>query len=49
MDFHLEHHIAELLLKSLRDELSDLEREELYCWKSGSPERKALFLRVQED
>lgn len=49
MDFHLEHHIAELLLKSLRDELSDPEREELYCWKSGSPEREALFLRVQED
>ena len=35
MDFHLEHHIVELLLKSLRDELSDLEREELY-WLNGS-------------
>ena len=49
MNFHLEHHIAELLYKSIRDELSDSEREELYRWKSGVPEREALFLRVQND
>lgn len=49
MEFHLEHHIAELLLKSFRGELSDSEREELYDWKSGSPEREALFSRVQDD
>ena len=48
-DFHLEHHIAELLLKSLREELSDSEQEELHRWKTGIPEREALFLRIQDD
>lgn len=49
MDFHLEHRIAELLLKSLREELSDSEREELSRWRIEAPEHEALFSRVQQD
>lgn len=49
MNFHSEHHIAELLYKSIRNELSDAERKELERWCSVSPVYKALFLRIQQD
>lgn len=49
VDFYLEHRIAELLLKNLREGLTASEREELHRWKAGSPEREALFSRVQDD
>jgi len=49
MNFHLEHRIAELLLKSLREELSDSEREELSHWRAEAPEHEVLFSRVQQD
>ena len=45
MNFHLEHHIAELLYRSIRGKLSDFEREELNQWRSDSPMHEALFLR----
>lgn len=49
MNFDLEHHIAELLYKSIRGELSDSEREYLEQWRSDSPKHEALFMRVQDD
>ncbi|MBS7199551.1 MAG: DUF4974 domain-containing protein [Bacteroidales bacterium] len=49
MNFDLEHHIAELLYKSIRGELSDSEREYLERWRSASPSHEALFMRVQDD
>ena len=49
MNFHLEHHIAELLYRSIRGKLSDFEREELNQWRSDSPMHEALFMRLQDD
>lgn len=49
MNFRLEHHIAELLYKSIRGELSDSEQEFLEQWRSASPEHEALFMRIQDD
>ena len=49
MNFHLEHHIAELLYKSIRGELSDFERQELNQWRADSPMHETLFMRLQND
>ena len=49
MNFHLEHHIAELLYRSIRGELSDFERQELNQWRSDSPMHETLFMRLQDD
>ena len=49
MNFHLEHHIAELLYRSIRGKLSDFEREELNQWRSDSPMHEAFFMRLQDD
>ena len=45
----MEHHIAELLYRSIRGKLSDFEREELNQWRSDSPMHEALFMRLQDD
>lgn len=49
MNIHLEHHLAGLLYKSIRKELSATEAEELEQWRKASPEHESFYRRVQEE
>lgn len=49
MNIHLGHHLADLLYKSIREELSATEAEELEQWRTALPEHESFYRRVQQE
>ena len=49
MNIHLEPHLAELLYKSIRRQLSATEQEELDGWRTALPEHELFYQRVHQE